>query len=87
MFEKPPILVKHPSTWKLVDYNTDLVFDESFIYCGNFNFTYEDFYQIRMENGMEDCVLANGQRTPIEHLWSELIGDFSFKMTRKMDEV
>ena len=84
LFESPPISVKksrHPT-----NYNTELLFDDDYIFCGKYNFTYEDFYQVRQDHGMEDCDLANGKRIKIDNLWQDLLKDFSFNMTNKMNE-
>ena len=85
MFENPPISVK--KTRSSINYNTELLFDEDNIYCGKYNFTYEDFYQVRQDHAMEDCDLADGRKVPIGDLWSDLLKDFSFKMTKKMNDL
>ena len=85
MFDKPPISVKKGV--ESTNYNTALIHDENSIYCGKFNFTYEDFFQIRLDHGMEYCTLADGKRVTFEELWSNLLTDFSFNMTKKMDEL
>ena len=69
------------------NYNTVLLFDDDYIYCGKYNFTYDDFYQLKEDHGTEDCDLADGSRVPIGELWYHLIKDFSFKMTKKMDDL
>ena len=84
LFESPPTFVK--KTRNLTNYNTELLFDDDYIYCGKYNFTYEDFYQVRQDHGMEDCDLANGKRIKIDNLWQDLLKDFSFNMTNKMNE-
>ena len=84
LFESPPNFVK--KTRNLTNYNTELLFDDDYIYCGKYNFTYEDFYQVRQDHGMEDCDLANGKRIKIDNLWQDLLKDFSFNMTNKMNE-
>ena len=85
MFEKPPISKKGTRSGK--NYNTLLSFDKTHIYCGKYNFSFTDFYQVEMEHGTEDCDLANGQKMNIQHLWIELMTDFSFEMTQKMNEL
>ena len=62
-----------------------MLFDEDYIYCGKYNFTYEDFNQVRQDHGYEDCDLADGRKLAIGKLWSDLLTDFSFKMTKKMN--
>ena len=85
LFERPPILVKN--TRKSVNYNTELLFDDFYIYCGNFNFTYEDFYQVTRDHGQEYCDFADGTRLAIGDFWNILLTDFSFKMAKKMNEL
>ena len=85
LFENPPISVKKTRT--STNYNTELLFDDDYIYCGTYNFTYDDFYQIKQDHGMEDCDLADGRKEPIGELWSHLIKDFSFNMTKKMNDL
>ena len=85
LFESPPISVK--KTRNSINYNTELLFDDYYIYCGKYNFTYEDFNQVRQDHGMEDCDLADGRKVPIGDLWYDLLIDFSFNMTEKMNEL
>ena len=85
LFESPPISVK--KTRNSINYNTELLFDENSIYCGKYNFTYEDFNQVRQDHGMEDCDLADGRKVPIGELWFKLLTGFSFKMAKKMNEL
>ena len=85
MFDKPPILVKKGIESN--NYNTALLYNENFIYCGKFNFTFEDFYQVRHDHGKEYCYLTDRNRITIEQLWRDLLTDFSFNMTKKMDEL
>ena len=85
LFKSPPFSVKE--TRSAPNYNTVLLFDDDYIYCGKYNFTYDDFYQIKQDHGMEDCDLADGRKEPIGELWSHLIKDFSFNMTKKMNDL
>ena len=84
LFEAPSVSVKKSTT---INYNTELVFDEDYIYCGKYNFTYEDFNQVRQDHGMEDCDLVDGTKEAIGDLWFYLLKDFSFNMTKKMNEL
>ena len=85
LFESPPISVK--KTRRPTNYNTELLFDNDYIYCGKYNFTYDNFFQIKQDHGTEDCDLADGGKVPIGKLWSDLILDFSFNMTKKMNDL
>ena len=86
LFESPPISVKK-ATKNSINFNTELSFDDDYIYCGKYNFTYEDFNQVRQDHGMEDCDLADEGQVPIGDLWSDLLIDFSFNMTKKMNDL
>ena len=46
-----------------------------------------DFYQLKQDHGMEDCDLADEGKVPIGDLWSDLLIDFSFNMTKKMNDL
>ena len=85
LFERPPISLQKAR--QSINYNTELLHDDVYIYCGQFNFTYEEFYQARQENGMKYCYLGDGKVITIADLWYDLITDFSFNMTKKMNEV
>ena len=85
LFQRPPISLQKKK--KSINYNTILLFDDAYIYCGKQNFTYEKFYQVRREHGFEYCELAEEKMVTIEHLWLDLIVDFSFNMTEKMNEL
>ena len=85
LFESPPISVKKRSN--SINYNTKLLFDENSIYCGKYNFTYEDFNQVSQDHGLEYCDIADGRKVTIGELWHDLLIDFSFNMTEKMNEL
>lgn len=68
-------------------YNTALSFDDFNIYCGQRNFSFEEFYEVRKQFGQDDCELANGKRIQIQELWSNLLIDFSFKKAQKMNDL
>ena len=85
LFQRPPISLQKKK--KSINYNTILLFDDAYIYCGKQNFTYEKFYQVRREHGFEYCELAEEKMVTIGNLWANLILDFSFNMTEKMNEL
>ena len=64
--------------------NTALSFDENYIYCGAYNFTYEDLKQIKEMHGEEDCTLLDETTLHIRDLWDLLLTDFSFFHTEKI---
>ena len=83
LFSTPPI-PKNKKT-KVYFFNTDLLFDETTIYCGKFNFSYEDFYEVSVQHSHEFCDLLNGEKIPLDDLFWSLLLDFSFKQTGKMN--
>ena len=85
LFEGPPISLQKKRD--SINYNTVLFFDDSYIYCGKNNFTYENFYQVRQEHEFEYCELADEKMVAIGALWSDLMIDFSFNMTEKMNRL
>ena len=85
LFETPPISLQKKRN--SINYNTALLFEDVYIYCGKNNFTYENFYQASKEHGFEDCKLIDEKMVTIGDLWSDLIVDFSFNMTEKMNEL
>ena len=85
LFESPPISVKK-ATQNGINFNTELLFDDYYIYCGN-NFTYEDFNQVRQNHGTDNCYMADGRQITIGDLWASLLTDFSFNMTKKMNKL
>ena len=67
--------------------NTALLFDENYIYCGAYNFTYEDLKQIKEIHGEENCTLLDESTLLIRDLWDLLLTDFSFFGTEKIDHL
>ena len=86
LFESPPISVKK-ATKNGINFNTELLFDDYYIYCGKYNFTYEDFNQVRQNHGRDNCYMADGRQITIGNIWASLLRDFSFNMTKKMNEL
>ena len=86
LFESPPISVKK-ATKNGINFNTELSFDDDYIYCGKYNFTYEDFNQVRQNHGTDNCYMADGRQITIGNIWASLLTDFSFNMTKKMNEL
>ena len=83
LFENPP-LPKKVYYSKGILFNSVLSFDENHIYCGEYNFTYEDLNEIREMHGQDDCTLLDGSTLAIWELWEQLLIDFSFKGTEKI---
>ena len=61
--------------------------DEDTIYCGLLNFTYAEFENVYFRNATDLCLLKDGERrVSIENLFLDLLNDYSFNMSTKMDE-
>ena len=86
LFESPPISVKK-ATKNSINFNTELLFDDDYIYCGKYNFTYEDFKQVKLNHGNDMCDMADGRKIAIGDVWASLLTNFSFNMTKKMNEL
>ena len=86
LFESPPISVKK-ATKNGINFNTELSFDDDYIYCGKYNFTYEDFNQVRQNHGTDNCYMADGRQITIGDIWTSLLTNFSFNMTKKMNKL
>ena len=67
--------------------NQVLIFDEKNIYCGERNITYEELSEVVHFHGYETCQLKNGMHLTLLDIWVQLVTDFSFKMSSKLDEL
>ena len=76
LFEDPPVPTKR--TRKAINYNRYLDFDENFVYCGERNFSFVDFDEVKTNHPEELCVLNNGEVVTLNTLWFDLKLDFSF---------
>lgn len=85
LFTNPPVPAK--KTYQATNYNQVLLFDNTTIYCGTLNFTFEDFYEVRYEFEDEYCNLLNGKHITIATLWGALKTDFSFQMSPVLDRL
>ena len=78
--------VPSEKTFQARNFNELLSFDQTYIYCGSFNFTFEDFYDTARKFAFEECILNDGTKIRLESLWANLATDFSFKRNDKMME-
>ena len=85
LFTKPPVIAK--KTYQATNYNQVLLYDDTSIYCGTHNFTYEYFHDARYEFEEEPCNLLNGRNVSISTLWLDLKMDFSFEMSPILDKL
>ena len=86
LFDSPPLLNVRKIK-KARNFNDVLLYDRDYIYCGKYNFTYNDFDLVRSDFGGEDCMLANGESIPIRQLWYSLLSDFSFEWNYKLIDI
>ena len=86
LFAKPSVV---PTKNHLVgtNFNQALLFDDNLIYCGTHNFSYQDFFDLKLTHPNDPCQLKDKSFVTLDRLWSRLIGDFSFKMSWKMEEL
>ena len=87
LFKKPPVPKK--MTEQAINYNTVLVFNETSetIFCGQRNFSLNEFKELKEKYGNENCLLKNGQNVTLSKLWIYLKTDFSFKLSPKLDDL
>ena len=85
LFSEPPVPKK--KTYASPNYNQILDFNSTHINCVSKNFTYEEFKTIALNEGNEMCHLTNGQNVTIIKLLVDLLTDFSFKHSLKLNEL
>ena len=86
LFNRPPV-PKQKTSNAAPFYNSILLYDESYIYCGKLNFSYEEFYDVTMQYGDESCEFRTGDTVAMINLWIDLKTDFSFEMTKKLNDL
>ena len=67
--------------------NDILNFDNTTIYCGKLNFSYEDLFDITMEQGGEFCELTDGTEISIQDVLILVWFNFSFMMTETINDL
>ena len=82
LFKMAP--VQSEKTFQARNFNELLSFDQTYIYCGSFNFTFEEFYDTARKFAFEECNLTDGTKIRMESLWANLATDFSFKRNDKI---
>ena len=80
-----PISPMTASKVKGINYNEQLDFDNRRILCGKNNVTYPDFKKLKRQDPYLECDLKNGKKVYLHQLWSDLILDYSFNYSNKMD--
>ena len=84
--DHPPVPNNNKANLNVWNYNTILDFDAYGIYCGKLNFTYKDFYEVMLTNASDECLLANGETLILYEIWDDLLINYSFNMSYKLDE-
>ena len=88
LFDYPPV----PRNWEGQDsreglnLNQVLIFDDENIYCGERNISYEELSEVSHVYKNEICQLKNDMKLTLMDIWRQMLTDFSFKMSAKMDE-
>ena len=83
IFKNPPVPKEKSSQAR--NFNEVLNFtDEGFI-CGQREISWADFRQHQYSN--ENCLLKNGENMTITQLWGNLMTDYSFKMSPKLNDL
>ena len=84
LFGRPPVLKNYGGASNL---NDILNFDNTTIYCGQLNITYEDLFDVNAEHGNEFCKLTDGSDIRIQDVLIYVWFDFSFMMTEKINDL
>ena len=87
MFKRPPVPTEERQQTFQPNYNLILDFDETYIYCGKRNFTYDSFMEISESHRDEQCSLKTSGNITLFGLWEDLLTDFSFKMSPILSEL
>ena len=84
LFSRPPVLKNYGGATNL---NEILNFDNTTIYCGYLNITYEDLFNVTVENGGQSCKLTDGSEVRVQDILIFVWFDFSFMMTEIIDDL
>ena len=90
LFEYPPVQRTgrgQEESREDINMNKILIFDEEYIYCGERNISYEEFYNVSHLYMNETCHLKNDMQLTLMDIWRQLLTDFSFNMSSKIDEL
>ena len=85
MFGNNPPVPKNKN-FEAINYNKVLAYNETHIDCGNFTFTYEEFHDFKDEHLDTQCYLSGQFSVALDRLWYDLLTDFTFEMSPKMDK-
>ena len=89
LFDYPPVQrnKEGQESREGLNLNQVLIFDEENIYCGGRNISYEDLSEVVHLHKYEECRLKNNMHLSLWYIWGQLLTDFSFNMSSKMDEL
>ena len=87
LFNKPPVPAEKTYRYQATNFNQVLLYDNSSIYCGSHNITYEDLNDARYQFPDDFCNLLDGSLITIVDLWLDLKMDFSFEMSPILDRI
>ena len=85
LFKNPP--VPKQKTFKAVNYNEVLNFNDKSFFCGQQKISWADFKTKKKSHGNEKCILKNGENVTLSRLWIDLKTDFSFQMSPKLTDI
>ena len=85
LFKNPP--VPKQKSFQAVNYNEVLNFNNQSFFCGQQEISWTDFKTKRYSHGDEKCLLKNGEIVTLSTLWVDLIIDYSFKISPKLNEL
>ena len=85
LFSQIPVPKKRTNEGQ--NFNLLLNFDEERIFCGTFNVTYEKMYEMYIVNEDEYCSFLSGDVVQFYQMYYNLLLDYSFQMSNKIDEL
>ena len=85
LFKEPP--VPKNRTEQGVNYNVVLNFTDEVIHCGDFDIPWTKLKEMRYREGSKMCSLKNGREVSLSQLWLQLLQDYSYRLSPKMNEL
>ena len=89
LFDYPPVTRTERGQERTEDINMNniLIFDDENIYCGERNISYEELSYVVYLHRDEICQTKNDMQLTLQDIWRQLLTDFSFNMSSKIDEL
>ena len=85
LFKEPP--VPKNRTYQAVKYNVVLNFTNEVIHCGDLDISWTELKEMRYRDGSLKCPLKNGKEVSLSQLWLQLLQDYSYRLSPKMNEL